>query len=411
MKNFTTVLVITSVLAFGCGKPASAAPTSAKPFDSKPLLAQDAFYYTYSDGEVSRNSAMGKYLKEKNELFSDELGKVVASEAKDKATFSKAAEDLNKELNEFSNRFKWVLFSVAKPAFSAKDLEKKELEEIDFPAITCAALSGKDISMDELEKIQGDFCDVIRNRADFDEDDYAMLKKSVEIVKTEIAGCPAKKIVIKDSDVDLPRNYTSPCFGIYKSRLLIAASSEKAFTETVKLYAGEVAPLSFDDPDYKAMTGNGLAGYIGLRDIAQTITDFMGKDNVGEIPGQILKTDSAGVNFTLDDAAMEAEIKINVLFTDKAVADELSTMAISYSMMGKGFAAMALMQEPALAPFAPFLETIKVSQVGNSLVATASVSKKIIDSCDMKTLAKYFIEAGNHKCMPRECDDDCDDDD
>lgn len=388
---------------------------------SRPIFPEDPFFVYLSDVQKMVATPMGKFLAvdEANRYYSA-LEKVIAEEGMDFGV----AEVLNiggqRKFNAFcSQNLLWISSYVAKFDAAVLDIED---ESIRIPHAAIVAALNEDITTVFVAGQIAGMCSNILNGASDDLEGYREIVKDIRanatISMVTISGCDVRKMTFKE-DVAKTLLDFEPCFGVYKDRIIIVASSPAAFDEVIQLYSKKIPSLQKDSPILKEMEKS--FGYFGFYGINQVAKDFFDKltervEDVDKVASagmeEIFQLQSATVSYNLDNDAMVYTPTFKATFTNRDIATNLcDRVNIGLPpMLGLG-AMFAISKMPSASILGEVLPSLKITTKDSSIIAEVPIQKKSIEKLDYEKFLKEYIQLKQEmasRCEVFDCGEECD---
>lgn len=376
----------------GCGKaPKNYSPlvpenTFATVAYNEEALVDSSFLQFLISEQQRYNKALAKVLKEDG--CSDELLEpLLSSEFYD--TYTRALEESD---------CKWALLTIAKPDFS--NIVLGESKELAVPASAFVAFYENDKSLDELcahvkERFK-EHTAAFTNDAAFNEKFDEFFKKNINLLDTNVAGCKVKVMQLLDKEFSKKVKAFEPCVGVFDKRLIIIASSQKTFADTVALYRGELVAMPADSQEVKNATLSGKiissSNFYNIDKIIQEIT----KDE--PIPDEqlarylsSLQTFGLGVSFDEDKGVIT--YSLGARFSKEGLAQELAALA----QIGMGtltfFSSGIIMQRPSLSFLTEVIAGIKPAAKDNAFAIEMSISRSMLEKLDYEKIIRENKES------------------
>ena len=216
-------------------------------------------------------------------------------------------------------------------------------------------------------------------------------KENIKLTDETVAGCKVKVITILNKEFEKSIKDFEPCVGVFDKRLMIFASSKKAFADTVALYKGQVAPAVANSQEAKnaLIDSNTIysANIYGVDKIIRKATKAAPIDDEN-IEKYISSLQTIGIANSVNDEENKITTSIEVKFANEALAQELKVLADG----GIGFlnlmAAAKIMQSPSLSFLTDIIAGIKPAVKDSTFSIELTISKTTIEKIDYETLIR-----------------------
>lgn len=383
--SFSFIAVISATLFIaGCGK---------APKNYAPLVPQDTFATITLNEERMANSPMVEFLIKEQNRYNESFITFLKEEGQDTECLDKwLKSDLKDAYLQAlkQSECKWCILTVANPDF--KD-EKTQIVAI--PNTALVAYYKKDQSLDALIERAKETFDMhmkpFLNSTNVMQKLDTFYKENIKLTDETVAGCKVKVITILDKEFEKGIKDFEPCVGVFDKRLMIFASSKKAFADTVALYKGQVAPAAANSQEAKnaLIDSNTIysANIYGVDKIIRKATKAAPIDDEN-IEQYISSLQTIGIANSVNDEENKITTSIEVKFANEALAQELKVLADG----GIGFlnlmAAAKIMQSPSLSFLTDIIAGIKPAVKDSTFSIELTISKTTIEKIDYETLIR-----------------------
>lgn len=377
--------------------------TQKAPTNYKPLAPEGTLIAYVAEMEGLSANPMLKFLMDYSTSTSTllngklvELGLIPANNSN--IDFAALNAQKLKQLDDF----KWFALTMARPSFTAEDLDKLDDDDAPIPCPAMAAVyaMAKPMTIEALEAcIKSDFDNFVTSlNTDEQEKVCDFIKDNIEVANDTVAGVSIKKFTLKQNEdtceISKFVKDLEPCYGAFDDSLFIFASSPAVFADTVALYSGKGKVATDQAIAEDFATGNAAYARAGIYGVNSAIRDFAGDDIFDEMGEEASKYLAALENLrlksSLDGAGMSASETITATFTDESLAQTLQPLVESGKGMINMFAMMASAQTPAISPLLEIVNSAATRAEGKTFSLTLTMTKADIESLDLPALASQI---------------------
>lgn len=387
--------------------------------DYDPLVPKGTFATITWNEEAIVNSSMTRFFIDEHKRYNDALIKVLKEDEKNKKfldSFSKSDvyEKCLEQLDE--SDCKWALVTIAKPDFSK--IKLGEQNEIAVPSSVTVGYYKNDKSLKEIceqarRHFEKQFCSYTNNAACNEKLDK-FFKENLQIIDSKVAGCDVKVLKILNEEFNKAIKDYEPCFGVFDKRLVIVASSQGAFADTVALYKGELESMAADSQQVKdiALSGDIVAS-ANIYNFDEIVKELTSKQPIADeqLAKYVAALQSIGFGLSLNDEKGNATYSLGARFSNEEIAQELATLANVSMGMLNSIVAVAIMQKPSLSFLPEFTAGIKPAAQGNAIAIELTLSRAMLEKLDYEKIIRENKEAlcklpCRKKCKDTDCEEE-----